>query len=186
MGVDGIAERFNHFWEEGIGVYLALFACAHVGGSHEEYSSLWAAAAETVNLMSHIGAVGIDRLLAFEVGDGVATKLKDDEADVHLAVGIGQLLSVDLGELVARAATHGDVVDRHSGTVIDKDAIDVGLAADVESHGGGGAVELPLKSMYAGLLLSLIVGIAASAVGECDVEGTRPVTEYDFELRELS
>ena len=98
---------------------------------------------EVVDLFAHGGAIGGDGFFAFDVGYGVSAELEDDHRYVELGIGLFEQFFVDGGELRTGAPAHRDVVDSHSGAVVDSDAVEVGVPSGVNVEGSGSGIEGP-------------------------------------------
>ena len=62
--------------------------------------------------------------LGFE-GDDISTVLEDNEADVLVVVIVRELFGLDPGEDCSSASPHGDIVQCHSGVVVEHYSVDV-------------------------------------------------------------
>ncbi len=181
VGGGGGAEAVDNLRKPRIGAEAGdgIGAGAHVGRADEEDKGLWAATVQAVDLIAHLFAVVGDGFGAAEIGHRVAAELHDDETNIHKGIGLGELVGVDLGELMAGTATHGDIVYGYAWTAVDKSAVEVGVARDSNMNVVGERVEAIFNSMdtFVGAF-ELLVG--ASTRGDGDRERAGSVAEDEF------
>ncbi len=181
VGGGGGAEAVDNLGKPRIGAEAGdgVGAGAHVGRADEEDKGLWAATVQAVDLIAHLFAVVGDGFGAAEIGHRVAAELHNDETNIHKGIGLGELVGVDLGELMTGTATHGDIVYGYARTAVDKSAVEVGVARDSDMNVVGERVEAIFNSMdtFVGAF-ELLVG--ASTRGDGDRERAGSVAEDEF------
>lgn len=175
------AQAVHHTGQHGVGLQHTATPRAHVRRADEQQRRRRTAVADAADLPLNAHTIPFKRLVIVNHGHGVAAELEDDHPHIGLPVVGAQQGVGDEGELLAGGAPQGDVVHRDTISVIQHDAVEVGVALHGDLHGSGGRIQLPMACMNAHKPIRACIFIGAHAVAEggCEVAVTVVVEQGD-------